>query len=368
MFEALWTPVWVAILAVATAVALLTGCSSGPFVRTVDGVAVPEPAAATAVDDQVAPKAPKVPVLEGQEDKPAAFQVMRLIDPCALHSPEGAVRISGLIPDDIMPGRTLNTCKLNLVRTANDLPLWTFTSTVGVEFGDAGRSRSQRQDIDGQEFWLLPPSKWDKPSAECTYVKEISPDLALEMNVRKQDERAKGDPCQLARDYLLAVSKWWKNPALRADKITTPYLPIAAADPCDAVAAAADGNAEPVVLLLIDPHSCHLQPKEYRPGVSSLLSVEYKIETDPRAVLNKGPSEYSAITVAGKPGTKAQLPGVDGPNTTLCFVTVIADEQIELQADQTRADALRSYQVIAARSPDCARATKAAEAAVNALN
>jgi hypothetical protein len=362
MFEALWTPIWVAIVAVIAALAVLTGCSSCPFVHEVEGTAVPEPTRTATTDDRVPP--PEVPVLEGQEDKPAAFQVMRLIDPCALHSPEGAERISGLIPDDLMPGHTRNKCRLNLVRTANELPSWTLTTTVGVDFGEAGRSRSQRQDVDGQDFWMVPPSKWDKPGEECTYVKELGAEYALELHATKQDERAKGDPCQLARDYLLAVSKWWKNPALRADKITAPHLPIATADPCEAVAAAGKDVAEPAVLLLLDPHSCVLQPKDYRPGVSSLLSLEYKTESDPRAILDKGPSEYSAITVAGKPGTKAQLPGIDGPNATLCFVTVIADEQVTLQADQTRADALRSYQVIAARSPDCALATKAAVTAL----
>lgn len=364
MFDSLWWPIWYAVLVAVSAVALvLAGCSSGPFERKVAGT--PVPASTTSAQGTAGSE----PVVPGQEGRAAAFQVMRLVDPCALHSPAEAARVSGLIADEIMPGHALNVCKLELVRTPDALPLWTVSTTVGVEFDDSVRMRAQQQEINDIGFWLVPPGPFSNTASgtECTYVMEFEPDMGIQMRVQKRDETERGDACELARSYLLAVSKWWRSPAIRADKVTSPYLAVATADPCRAVAEVA---GEQGTLAMSGPHSCRVQPKDLSAGVLGQLAVEFKVESDPRAILGKGSSEYSAVTVRGKPGTQAKLvtPGPGGQERVTCFVTVIADEQVVLQADQTRSDAMRSYQVIATRSSDCELAQRAAEAALASIS
>ncbi|GAA4413874.1 hypothetical protein GCM10023148_08780 [Actinokineospora soli] len=94
MFECVWAPIWYAIVVATSAVVLVLAGCSGPLVeRTVAGTPVPESSTSSGDEAQAGAK---VPVAVGQEARAAAFGVMRLVDPCALHAPKEAARVSGV--------------------------------------------------------------------------------------------------------------------------------------------------------------------------------------------------------------------------------------------------------------------------------
>ncbi|UVS80575.1 hypothetical protein [Actinokineospora sp. UTMC 2448] len=325
MFDTLMGPLWCGVVIAASTVAL-AGCSSA-----VKGTAVPEAAS--------------------RGERFEAFEAMRSIDPCALHSSEDAGRVSGLVADEIMPGPSLNTCRLELVKPTGDLPVWTVTVTAGVEFSTADRQRGQRRDIGSVSFWYMPRAV---TSRDCAFVREFGPDMGIELQVVKRDAADRGNPCRVARDYLLAVGRWWVNPATRADRVSVPFLPVATVDPCSALDGIAARLDQPVDLAMSNPHSCELRSE----SGGGLLVVEYTVEPDPRVLL-QSPSDYTAIEVAGRRGVLSHRP-------VSCHVRVPIDEPT-LQADQTRSDAPHSYQVVTSRSSDCDLAKRGTEAALAAI-
>ncbi len=367
MFKKILMLIWRAwILYSAAILMLLVGCSAGPFNREITGTPVPETVASgtrTAV----------LPMKPGYENRPDAYRQARLVDPCALHSPADAGRTTELTPDDIMPGSSLNICTLHLIRKPLDLPRWALTITVGVDTDDA-RRRGQVQDLADTQYWYVPPRPSSQPGRdpECRYVKEFAPGTGIELRVVNRDEDDRRDPCDLARSYLLAVTTWWTTPATRTDAVTAPSLAVASVDPCTAISGLAAEIGQPVHAAMTDPHNCSLHPAEVRDKHSygALLAVDYRVESEPLAVLN-GPSasDYQRITVADKPGTLTQvrMPSMGGPARMTCYVTVVADDQVTLQADQSRPDTPKSYQVVKTNSPDCDLAQRGAEAALAAL-
>lgn len=375
------------------AVAMLAGCSAGDGLipsRTVAGTPVAQeqviasetgaptqkPGPKSGQNDQGVEErkevAPGLGATPGQGMKPESYKVARLVDPCALHSPADAARITKLIPDQIMPRSDMNHCLVELIRTNKGLPVITLAATAGADFPEHYKKRAQRQEIDGAEYWFLPPTGSDSPR-DCSYVKPFGPDTGLELTVYKRDAKDTTDPCQVARDYLTAVGKWWRNPAMRSDKVSTPQIPLALADPCIAAAKVASQLEQKVQGMLTDPYTCVLQPTTRDKGsvFGGLLSISYELSNNPMDVLKGATArEYRAITVGGKQATVTEIatPGTKGgEKRTNCYVTVVVDDKLALQADQSRPDTQKTYQVIKTMSPTCEIAQRGAETAAASI-
>jgi hypothetical protein len=304
----------------------------------------------------------------GQDAEAAAHAVMRKVDPCALHSPEAAAKVTGMQPDEIMPGTSLNACDVELTPGPLELTAWTLTATVGVDLDEGRRQEATQEQIADIAFFKLPALGGAADDRSCSYVMGFGTDTGIELRVRRSSTEAQPKtPCQVATAYLAEVGKYWKEPATRSDKVTSPTLRIADVDPCAGLDALSDALGGPIRTRTSDPYSCTVSPATpgAKPGLGGLVTTEVGIDTDPRALVgNPAAKDYKAMTVAGKPGVASEMRGAKG-NT--CSLTVIADEDVALQADQSKPDAQKSYQVVETRAENCDLASKAAEVLLASL-
>lgn len=304
----------------------------------------------------------------GQDAEAATYAVMRKVDPCALHSIEAAAKVTGMGPDEIMPGSSLNACDVELTPGPLELAVWTLTATVGVDLNEGRRQEAAQEQIADIKVFKMPGLGGSTDDRTCRYVMPFGTDTGIELQVRRSSsEPQPKEPCQVATEYLGEVAKYWKEPATRADKVTSPSLRIADVDPCTGMDALADALGGPVRTMISDPHSCTVMPAAPggKPGMGGVVRTEVGVDTDPRALLGSpAGKDYRAMTVAGKPGVASEMPG---PKGNTCSLTVIADEDVALQSDQSKPDAQKSYQVVDTRAENCELASKAAEVLLASL-
>ncbi|SER20119.1 hypothetical protein [Actinokineospora terrae] len=306
--------------------------------------------------------APGIAAMPGQADKVAAYPLMRRIDPCALHDPAAAARVTGARPDELVPGRHLNACELVLSAgdTAVRLPTWRLTATVGADRGQ----RVAPEVIAGIEFTEIPPASTAEQGRSCRMVRGFGPTTALELLVRHEATApAPQTPCAVARAYLAEAGKWWDAPALRADKLTTPTLRIADLDPCAGLTSVASELGQGVRASLPHPHGCSLlatkgEPGQPGAGKGARLTVELGMAIDPRALLDNATPGYVAVTVAGRPGVSTRRPAAAG---STCELAVVADDTVTVRADQTRDGARAAVQVVTVSAAECPLAVRAAD-------
>ncbi|WP_424187625.1 hypothetical protein ACOBQX_07460 [Actinokineospora sp. G85] len=361
-----WTAICQRVLAFVAAMVLdLTGCTDTvvgtPFpVGAVASVEDLFPAVSTAVGEVDGP----VPPREGAEEVAASFSVLRRVDVCALHDPAAAAKVVGMQPDDLMPGASLSDCVLQLVPGPRDLPAWRLRVTAGVELSDKTRRESTPETLDGVAVLRLPVRGADGES--CAYARPMGDQAALQLTVRQQGTEAHPKTaCQVAKEYLTAVAKYWREPATWADAVSTPALPVASIDPCAGLDAAMAVYGKPVRSRMEDPHRCTVYPQTPAPGdpLGGVVSVTIGVDTDPRAPLaGAAAAEHTAVTVAGRPGVSDIRNVGGGPNASgTCYVTVLADDAVEIRQHINNPDLPTSYQVIKAHSADCRIATTAIE-------
>jgi hypothetical protein len=406
MFSYLWIFVMKVLAIVAGVIALVGGCSAGssfaaatvagtPVARVERVVAQTPPqysqdntpggqesgrgsgaTGSTGSKGSVQPSVelvPGVPLSSGQGDLVAAARVARSVDPCALHDIRAAQAISGLEADAVMPsGRGLHICALMLAGSARELPGVTLTTSVGVDFDQRRRGEFTEEQIGGVGFFREKAAAGDE--RVCRYVKGFGEKTGIELAVRvgssaSESKAVAKSACQVAQEYLAAVGPVWREPAAREDRVSTPLLVLGGVDPCAGVVAVAVGLGQPVTARLMGPYGCALVP--VGPKVSgTVVAVELGMETDPRALLSSPiGKEYSAVTVAGRPGVRTEITVSAGRQTPVktCHVTVVAEEKVTVQENQSRSDSPKSVQVVKARAGECAVAIKAAEGVLAAL-
>ncbi|CRK57006.1 hypothetical protein [Alloactinosynnema sp. L-07] len=328
-------------------------------------------ASASAAATSAAKSAPKTGAANaapGQDSMAAAYTVMRKVDPCALHSLDAAAKVTGMQPDEIMPGISLGACDLDLVPSPRELPVWTLIARVGVTFDERRKKAAVEEQIGDIRFYkLAEPAGSGSSDRSCSYVMRLGEETGVELQVRRgaADPQPK-TPCQVATEYLAEVGRYWKQPAIRADKVTSPTLRVADVDPCAGQDALAAVLGAPVHSLFTDPFTCTTVPSTGgKSNVSAMVSAEVAVETDPRGLLGGSMgTDYRAVTVNGKPGVAKEFVVNKKPT---CSLTVIADEQVVLVADQAKPDAQKSFQVVKARAQTCDVATKAAEILLSAM-
>lgn len=407
MFDLLMWHLWKMLAIVASIIATISGCSGGPLLtESIAGTPVAQQHADVASPPRYSSEENKpnqdsrassgaqhdAPTKPAKPDTPqdvelapgvvvagkdaaliATHRVARMVDPCALHDPAAASRVTGEGPDALMPSRRgLNICELTLAPAPGDLPTWRLTATVGADFDAHQREQSVQEQIGELNFFRDKEPAAGKPtdSGSCHYTMSFGETTGIELAVRATGlAPATKTACDVAKEYLAAVAATWKEPAMRGDKVTAPALKLADVDPCSGVSAVARDFPAPVRAKPDTPYECALTAADYRKG-GSLLSIELTMETDPRALL-VGPlaNKYAAITVAGRPGvsTQMQTKGVGGQIESTCYVTVLADEKTAIQEDEAMPDSQKSMQVIKALAKDCAVAIRAAEGVLATL-
>ncbi|EWC64525.1 hypothetical protein UO65_0132 [Actinokineospora spheciospongiae] len=375
-----WIVLWWRLLAFVAAVVLsLSGCTATVVGTPVaQGEANGEAEVVASTEDLSAEATTaagqagaSVPPREGTEQVAALFSVIRQVDVCALHDPAAAAVVVGMQPDDLMPGDSLSSCVLQLVPGPRDLPAWRLKVTAGVELSDKTRRESTPETLDGVDFLHLPDLDGDGKA--CVYDRPMGERAALHLIVRQEGTEAQPKTaCQVAKEYLTAVAKYWREPATWADAVSTPALPVATIDPCAGLDAATAVYGKPVRSRMEDPHRCTVYPQTAAHGdpIGGVVSVTVGVDTDPRATLTGTASaDYTAVSIAGRPGVSNILNPGGGPSASgTCYVTVVADDKIEIRQDITNPDRPTSYPVIEARSADCQIATKAIEGLLSQLH
>ncbi|RLK58359.1 DUF3558 family protein [Actinokineospora cianjurensis] len=341
----------------------LTGCSTGV-------AGAPATAAGgtpfRAVDSTVTSEAAG-PSTAGAASVNPVQAVMRKVDPCALHSVGAAAAATGMVPDSIMPTTSLAACDLDLKSGPGQPQVWTLTTTVGIGFDDGRRQQAAEERIGGIRFFRVPEPPGTGADKSCRHVMAFGSDTGIELRVRAVDlDAPPKPPCQIAAAYLAEVARYWKNPATRADKVTSPVLRAGDLDPCAGLDTLADALGGPVRTRASAPYSCSAVPA--KPGAAAgsagVVNTEVGVGTDPRPLVNPKNQNFRAIEVAGRPGVARELPSAKGAT---CSLTVIADESAALQDDQSRTDGRMSYQVLTVRAGDCDLAVRAANGVLAAL-
>ncbi|ALG06394.1 hypothetical protein AOZ06_05150 [Kibdelosporangium phytohabitans] len=135
-----------------------------------------------------------------------------------------------------------------------------------------------------------PPNAAPAPTNDGTAG---APRTALELVVRRNSSDAQPKkPCDIAREYLTQVIKYWVKPALRTDNLTAPRFAIGDVNPCDSLAGIAESMGGPIeAITLGGPHKCTVR---LVPGPDNteqarkvgLVSASLAVKTDPRTVLD----------------------------------------------------------------------------------
>lgn len=308
--------------------------------------------------------------LAGEPDGAA----LRAIDPCALHSVAAAAEVTGMEPDEIMPGQSLASCVIELVPGPLELATWTISATVGAPFEEQDRTEATAETIGKVE--VFKPSGYDAEAGAdlCAYIVPVSPTAGLELYVTRTDDKVKQAACEVAEAYLTKVISYWASPALRSDEVTTPQFRVATLDPCTGLTELAADLGGEVRTFASNPFTCSAMAMAPAKAIGSgVTTVEIGVEKDPLKVLDSKVAlgtdtgyVTDAVTIAGKPGVRSSTTGE--AQISSCSVTVVVDEQVVLRSNQADPEALPSYQVVSARGGTCAIAEKAAELVVSSMS
>jgi hypothetical protein len=378
------------------AVALVGACTSS--VPGTPTAAEDHPSIASPGSTPSAGPGSGVVVVRGYEDVIAANAASRAIDPCALHDIAAAEQVTGMKGQLLMPG-TLNlaSCDLEVGPPEDALDAWRMTASAGVPLNDETVKKATPEQINNTSVLHVPDVIRSDDS--CTYMMDNSPQVttgtpprstsaggqnagqpvrtALELTVRREDTKQTASPCQVAKDYLTAVIKYWIHPAHRADQLTTPALPIGQADPCAGLVgvAPAMGGGIQVKPSRSNPYECSALPAKVSPGTNpALVTVDFTFKSDPREALqNTNTSvgdKIKPVTVAGHTGTLTETPA-DPKNPKLagsCRINVVVDDQVGAARFADQPNATKNLQVVSTSGDTCELAQKAAESALATIH
>lgn len=347
------------------------------------------------------PATPPVPMARGYEELARIYTAARAVDPCALQDKDAAARITGMVGDAIMPGSNLNSCDLDMAPPGDAMSVWRLSTTVGVTL-DAKTARESIPEKVGDTDVLHAPDVLGGDRS-CRYLMETNPKpgapavtntppsspadasgaarasrTAIELSVRRNSPDAQPKkPCQIAQEYLGQVIKYWHNPALRKDNLTTPRFPVGDVDPCAGLAGVAQPMGGPIeAVLLGGPYKCSVRLTASPDNAEQarkvgVVSATLAVKWDPRLLLANPQmgKDYKPVTVAGRTGTIKQQ--TSDPNTPKlagsCTVTLVTDDTVSVHDNLSKADSPKSVQTVETSAATCDLATKAAESVLASI-
>jgi hypothetical protein len=232
------------------------------------------------------------------------FAQVRSWDICALHDVEAAGRVTGDVPDELLPYREPGSCRL-LTKDVSGLPEWELQLDVFQVVPTEGGGPPI--DVGGVQMQQVR----DADESRCAYSYPIgSPGQGGEpwgIELSVASIVANRPPCDVAREYATAIAPRLADPPLRSAGGTTPALDIAASDPC-AVAAAmvpalAGGQPLPpdaVEVADIEPYRCSVDADVGNGADVRKVrgSVEFTIASS---------ADLGSATIGGFPGASNEL-------------------------------------------------------------
>nr|WP_279538285.1 DUF3558 family protein [Labedaea rhizosphaerae] len=266
---------------------MLTACGT-----TVPGTPVAVPPAA--------PSSSAAPAKVPRSDLDAELIELRKVDSCALLDPQAAAKVAGDSPMWLAPSDGLADCKLMLRRGRMDS--WEFRTVVGAPWI---HDRAAKTGIAGTTF-----ARVQATDDSCSYTLRFRKLSAITLDVTRPYDDRRSDPCEIGRKYLEAVASTWSHLPLFSEGHTTPHLPLADVDPCDAadVDKGLGWTANPV-----SPSKC-----EIAVGADH-VTVELELGYDPRKLVSPGSKTAKVVTVAGHPGCALENKYGGGYEVTVVF-------------------------------------------------
>ncbi|MFD1048510.1 hypothetical protein ACFQ1S_24745, partial [Kibdelosporangium lantanae] len=313
----------------------------------------------------------------------AANAASRAIDPCALHDVAAAEQVTGMKAQVLLPGTfNLASCDLEVGPPGDALDAWRMVTTAGVRLDDGTIKKATPEKIGDLSVLHVPEVVRSKDA--CTYMLENSPKggavpvrTALELSVTREETKQEKAPCQVAKDYLTAVIKYWIQPAYRSDKLTLPALPIGHVDPCAGLAAVAPamGGRIQVRPSSASPYDCTGIPAKLEPGMNPMqVTVALKFKGDPREALQNEKTSQGGkikpVTVAGHTGTLTET-AADPRSPKLggsCAVNVVVDDAVGVAEFADKPNATKNLQVVSTTADTCELAQKAAESVMATIH
>lgn len=347
---------------------------------------------------------PGLTLVPGAEALAATNTEARATDPCALHSVPAAEQVTGMKGLSLMPSDLyLASCELQVGPPDDVLSTWRLTASTGVPIEEKTIQQSTSEQI-GENQVLHAPDL-DSDGHSCRYLMDTSKTASIKTTTSQAGDQATNedsgtsgnatapsrtglellvqqdvpDPqtktaCQVAKDYLAEVIKYWTHPALRTDKLTTPALPLANVDPCAALVGVAPAMGGHLLVnpSPLNPFECDATPSNGQK--LSLVSDVLKVATDPRRSLENNQTSLGGkikpVTVAGHTGTITATAG-DPSNPKLsgfCTVDLVLDDKLTISDNAESANAPKSMQVVETRGDTCELAQTVAESVLSAVH
>jgi hypothetical protein len=314
---------------------VITGCA-----RSITGTAGPVAAELPAAS---------LPLDSGELALATVFATVRTWDMCAVHDVAAAASVTGYLPDELAPYVSLDTCKMQL-KQPGGVNRWELTFSLSPVEPTGGTVPIT---VGGAQL----PQVGYSSEASCSYSRPIGPDgeQAWGLTLTAFNVSANRPPCDVARDYAIAVAQRLMSPPLRSEGRTSPALTIGGSDPC-AVA------AELVPLLAA---GAPVVPENVRASLSGAYGCSVAVPTnegtpqaqDIRASVELGVDSETleGAVVAGRPATNQSL-GTD------CALTFQASD-FELAGNPGLPPTYETAQV----TGDCEAVQGLADAAAQAL-
>ena len=225
---------------------------------------------------------------------------LRKVDSCALLDPRAATKVAGDSPMWLAPSDGLAECTLMLRHERMDS--WEFRTVVGAPWI---HDRAAKTGIAGTTFARVPVT-----DDSCSYTLRFHKLSAITLYVTRPYDDRKSDPCAIGRKYLEAVAGTSSHLPSYRDGRTSPHLPLADVDPCDAadVDKGLGWTANPV-----SPSKCEISMG------ADHVSVELELGYDPRKLVSPGSKTAKVVTVAGHPGCALENKYGGGYEVTVVF-------------------------------------------------
>lgn len=211
---------------------------------------------------------------------------LRKWDPCAMHVPKAAEKVTGDASSAVTVG-DLNECTL---RMASE---WTFYLKVGVQWPIEDEEKAAAQKVDGTTLY-----RNQQEEDSCKYVMPVSEHFAVGLTA-DTDGDVERQECEVAHRYVTELISLWKNPPLRKEKRTTPYIALATKNPCEVPLMEAqrdpDPNAARTGIYLSELYQCTVQDVASDGEAQDRFTVEFILTESAEA-----DSDGSETTVSGQ--------------------------------------------------------------------
>ncbi|GAA2678738.1 MULTISPECIES: hypothetical protein [Actinosynnema] len=281
-----------------------------------------------------------------------AYARYREIDACGLHDPVAAEKASGegSKGDELMPSDDgFDTCTLRLHKSEFN-STWTLYLRVAQEYDAAVRREAAPEQIGGLNVYV---KEQGAPLPSCEVARPLDDTYAIVLDVNPADRDAPVRPiCDMARDYVAQLAPLWRDPPRHGSGRTTPALPLAGRDPCQAVAAVAEDLAEGAEIEPREVFECSIRPgtggavNPKSKAATGEITVTFGIAEDPARDVSVSPDQYQAVELVG-------FRAVMGTRAGQCRTVAVWDPNTGIVEDNRDEDALLAVQVVRIDTPDC---------------